>query len=258
MVRKEWSELDIKTKAIYIRKYFEGDTKSGLSKHEKKQYMEARGAPQRPQSAYAAFVQEHISSVQRFKPIDRMKELGKIWKALDDKVRQTYLNKASIELEVYKQKLERFMKSLSEEELNWINEKEKETTKRKRNDENNEEMAANNGAEPPTKKSKGKEEEEREKISEPEKPPEDPFDYYVNIKFDGDRKAAKKKWKTLKESKKQKYYTKLENIQKEYFEQLKVYLKSLTPSEIKKYKKRMKSKQKSKPESDNNNDSDSS
>lgn len=230
--RKEWNAMNVKEKSVYIRKFFEETNEETLSKVDRKAFLEAKGAPVRPGSAFTLFISRNPHKFSHLSAKDKFKEAGNLWSKLDKETKDRYTKEANVELELYQQKQKQFMKSLTKEELKWIATTPKNTTKRKENDEEDE---TTHDDEPPQKKQKPS-----NALPEPEKPPEDVITFYASKKFDGDRKAAKKKWKTLKDSKKEKYQKQHEELQTTYFEELKQYLKSLSTEEVKAYKKRMK------------------
>lgn len=246
-MRKEWSTLDINEKAIYIRKFFEGTTEESLSKADRKAFLEARGAPARPGTAFGAFMSEHLPDFKHLSAQERMKSIADLWSKLSPLTKERYVREANVEMELYQQKWKKFVKSLSKEELKWIEPPKPGSSKRKKDAEGNDtaDKQDNHGTEK-VKKLKT----EPNLIPEPQKPPENVVAYYAEKKYDGDRKEAKKKWKTLKDSKKAKYERQLEEIQNTYFEELKTYLKSLSTEEVKEYKKRTKKVVKEEVESD--------
>lgn len=240
-VRKEWRTLDAKEKAIYIRKFFEANSDETLSKADRKAYLDAKGAPTRPGTAFGVFMQEKLSDYKHLNAQERMKKMADLWAKLDGVVKERYVREANVEMELYVQKWKKFVKSLTKEEQKWIEQPKQGSSKRKKDSDDTD--TEKNGTQVKKRKNSNA-------VPEPQKPPEDVVMFYASKKFDGDRKAAKKKWKTLKDSKKEKYQRQLEELQTTYFEDLKTYLKSLSSEEVKEYKKRMKKDVKEEVESD--------
>uniref|UniRef100_A0A336LQX8 CSON001500 protein n=1 Tax=Culicoides sonorensis TaxID=179676 RepID=A0A336LQX8_CULSO len=238
--RKEYAELGIMEKVKYIRQYFQETDEAALSKPERKAYLEARGAPQKPVSAYAAFFQSHLEEYKHLNSTDRMKRIAEKWNKLDKETKNKYTSEANIEMELYNIKWKNFLKTLTKEELKWI---ELPNPQSKRKKDSDSEDNVNKKKSKVTKPSSSS-------IPEPVKPPEDVIAYFASKKCDGDKKAAKKKWKSLKDSKKSKYERQLEELQTTYFAELKEYLKSLSHEEVKAYKKRMKQNVKTEEEDD--------
>ncbi|XP_063707849.1 nucleolar transcription factor 1-A-like [Culicoides brevitarsis] len=252
-VRKEWMALDAKTRAIYLRKFFAENETETLTKAERKAFLEAKGAPTRPGTAFGVFLQDNIQKYKHLESKERIKKIADLWAKLDKSVKERYTNDANVELELYNQKWKKFVKGLTKEELKWI-ETPKSGSKRKKESPSED---TDTGHETDDKKSANKKQKTKTStaLPEPQKPPENVIEYFAMKKCDGDKKEAKKKWKTLKESKKEKYEKQLENLQSEYFNDLKAYLKSLSTEEVKEYKKRMKSvKEDEKSDDDENGD----
>lgn len=233
----------MKEKSIYIRKFFEETNEEFLSKSDRKSYLEAKGAPTRPGTAFGVFMQERLRDFKHLQAQDRMKKIADLWSKLDKPVKERYAHEANVEMELYQQKWKKFTKSLTKEELKWIDVPKSGANKRKKDAEE---------TDTPDKPDNGvaQKKQKANAVPEPEKPPEDVVTYLALKKYDGDRKEAKKKWKSLKESKQAKYQRQLDDLQTTYFEELKTYLKSLSTEEVKEYKKRMKKDVKSEIDSD--------
>lgn len=177
-----------------------------------------------------------------------MKKIAELWARIDPPIKERYTHEANVEMELYMQKWKKFTKSLTKEEQKWI-EPPKPGTKRKKVAEDTEDTEEAD-VEETTKKDNKKQKTNASTVPEPQKPPEDVVVYYADKKLGGDRKEAKKKWKTLKESKQAKYTRQLKQLQATYFEDLRTYLKSLSADEVKEYKKRMKDNIKEEEDSD--------
>lgn len=235
--------MDVKKKAIYIRQFFDATKEKCLSKSDRRSFLEAKGAPTRPGTAFGVFMQEHQQDFKDLNAQERMKKIADLWARIDPPIKERYTHEANVEMELYMQKWKKFTKSLTKEEQKWI-EPPKPGTKRKKVVEETEEADVEKT--PKNKRQKTN----ASTVPEPQKPPEDVIIYYADKKLGGDRKEAKKKWKTLKESKQAKYTRQLEQLQASYFEDLKTYLKSLSTDEHKEYKKRMKNNIKEEEDSD--------
>ncbi|XP_014246680.1 nucleolar transcription factor 1-A-like isoform X2 [Cimex lectularius] len=266
--KEKWKTLSRKKKIPFIRWAYEAEAKylddlkayaavnpnaelrqfkSVLSKEEKSIYQRMEGKPEKPpSSAYSLFsklkLKDENLKMKYPTPKERLQEIARLWKNVPKIEKDAYAAKLKCLLENYKLEYASYLESLPEDR------REEELASNLPKKKAKPETEAKNKINTLFAKSKQKPQKNLKEAvlaKEPAQPPQDSYQVFHAdmIKMGYPEKNIVKTWNSMKDSEKDQYRVKLEQLKQKYILDYKQFLSNLTTEELMIYSETKKNRQ---------------
>nr|WBR79115.1 nucleolar transcription factor 1 [Gryllodes sigillatus] len=270
--KEQWKNMPDKKKVIWINwaceeearyteelkaymsqnpEFVPGNAKNLLTKEEEKLRERVAGKPEKPpNSGYSLFSRLMLASdhMKDFSPKQRMIEISRMWKNLQETQKKKYQERVNHMLDQYKLEYATYLESLPEdkrqEELQSNLPKARKNVKPKV-------TGVVEGKKPTRTKSNKHPKNETSGLykGEPEPPPRNEYHLFLKTLLQDksqtySEKEAPKLWQMLPDADKAKYRKKLSEIKTKYIQDYEKFLNSLSQEELKEYSARKESSKK--------------